>query len=122
MYFTRPQSQVASRATFSPGNFSRDKTFRNIPCFQIGMSVDRADFAGDIKPRDRFLHRIEDALVDVVFGAALSVIQDCSGFYDIKWPLLNRHHAFRRCLWFYPRFSAAVSVRGIFRRHNSNFC
>jgi hypothetical protein len=35
------------------------------------MSVDRADLSGDVKPRDRFLHRIEDALLNVVLRPRL---------------------------------------------------
>ena len=60
------------------------------------MSVDRADFTGDVKPRDRFLHRIEDALLDVVLGPALSVIYDRPSFDDVERRILDGHHRFRR--------------------------
>jgi len=56
------------------------------------MSVDRADLAGDIESRDRLLHRIEDALLDVVLGPALSVIYDRPSFDDVEGRILDRHH------------------------------
>jgi hypothetical protein len=54
-----------------PGDFSSHETFGDIFRFQIEMPVDRADFAGDVEARDRFFHRIEGALLDVVLRAAL---------------------------------------------------
>ena len=54
----------------SARHFSRHEAFRDVSGFQIKMSVDRADLSGDVKPRDRFLHRIEDALLNVVLRPA----------------------------------------------------
>ena len=60
------------------------------------MTVDRADLAGDVEARDRFFHRVEDALLDVVLRAALGVVDDGPGFHDIKRSILDRHHGFGR--------------------------
>ena len=56
------------RHSVLPGDFSRDETSRDVSRFQIKVAVDRADFAGDVEARDRFFHRIEHALFDVVLG------------------------------------------------------
>ena len=67
-----------------PGDFSCDEALGDVSRFQIEMAVDRADLAGDVKARDRSLHRVEHALVDIVFGAALGVVDDGPGFHDIE--------------------------------------
>jgi hypothetical protein len=60
------------------------------------MPVDRADLAGDVEARDRFFHRVENALIDVVLRAALRVVHDRPGFDNVKRPLGDRHHGFGR--------------------------
>ena len=56
------------------------------------MAVDRAYFAGDVEARDGSLHRIEHALLDIVLGAALGIVDDRPGFHDIEGRILDRHH------------------------------
>ena len=87
---------ILFRRRVLPGDFARYEAFRDVSCFQVKMSVNRADFAGDIKPRNRFLHRIKDALFDVVLGSALSVIHDRPSFDDVERRILDRHHRFWR--------------------------
>src|SRR5678815_982294 len=77
-------TQRRFRRRVLPGDFSSDETFRDVARFQIEMAVDRADLAGNVEARDRPFHRIEDALVDVMFGAALGVVDDGPGFHDVK--------------------------------------
>jgi hypothetical protein len=59
------------------------------------MPVDRANLAGDVEARDRFFHRIEDALFDVVLGAALGIVDDGPGFNDVERRVLIGIFVFR---------------------------
>ena len=79
------------RRSVLPGDFSRDEAFRDIPGLQIEMPVDRADLAGDVEARDRFFHRVEHALLDVVLGTALRVVDDGPGFHDVIRRIFDRH-------------------------------
>src|SRR3972149_11043472 len=60
------------------------------------MAVDRADLSGDVEARDRFFHRVEDALPDIMLRAALGVVDDGPGFHDIKRRRGDGHHGFGR--------------------------
>ena len=79
-----------------PGDLAGDEALRDVACFQIEMAIDRADLTGDVEARDRLFHRVEHALLDVVLGTALGVIDDRPGFHDVERPVLDRHHGFRR--------------------------
>ena len=62
------------------------------------MAVNRTDLAGDVEPRDRSFHRVEHALLHVVFRAALGVVDDGPPFHDVVRRILDRHHGLRRPL------------------------
>jgi hypothetical protein len=63
-----------------PGDFSSHETFSDISRFQVEMPVDRADLSGDVEARNRFFHRVEDALLDVVLGPPLDFEKMLSSF------------------------------------------
>src|SRR4051794_38069484 len=62
------------------------------------MTVDGADFAGHIEPRDRFLHWIEHPLLHIVLRAALCIVDDRPGFHAIERRSRDWHHRFWRPL------------------------
>src|SRR6266550_3449750 len=84
------------RSDILPGNFTSDKALSDISRFQVQMTVDRTDLAGDVEARDRLFHRVEHALLDVVFGAALGVIDNRPSFHDVEGRIGDWHHGFRR--------------------------
>jgi len=45
-----------------PRDLTRDKALGDVAGFQIKVSIDRADLAGDAEARDRFFLRIQRAL------------------------------------------------------------
>ena len=59
------------------------------------MAVDRADLAGDVEARNRFFHRIQYSLLDIVLWAALGIVNDGPGFHAVEGWRSDRDHRFR---------------------------
>src|SRR4029077_13178068 len=62
------------------------------------MAIDGTDFAGNVEPRNRFLHRVKHSLLDVVLRAALGIVHDGPSLHHIEGWLSDRHHGFRGAL------------------------
>ena len=104
------------RRRILPCNLTRHEALRDVAGFQMKMTVDRADFAGDVKSGDRLFHRVEHALLDVVLRAALRVIHDGPRFHDVEGWGFDRHLCIRRQFItpeFGPRRSVGILSVGI---------
>ncbi len=97
-------------------NLAGDKTFGDVSCFQIKMTADRADLAGDVEARDRFFHWVEHVLLDVVLRATLRVVYDRPSFHAVERRGFDRHLCVRRQFItpeFGPRRSVGILSVGI---------